>query len=152
MPAQFLHAIDIERPQLSQVLAAEHKAAAQFLPQLDSLQTVDGQGHTVTVKKDEAAIAQQLAHGIFAWGSENPDTGDIRLDCTDTLANAGSNGGRMNRFWGGKTAVDACGPRDHCEDECAYEVPFDVVSRASCIQTCQKHAFICCVMYAVDVV
>lgn len=59
--------------------------------------------------------------GIFSWGFENPDTGDIRLDCTDTLANAGSNGGAMNRFWGGNPRVDACGPRDDCDDECAYK-------------------------------
>ena len=106
------------RAQYAQLLEAEHKAAAAFLPQLGTLTTTD-QGHVVVVNENEA---QQLAHGIFSWGYENPDTGDIRLDCTDTLANAGSNGGAMNRFWGGKTKVDACGPRDKCEDDCAYKV------------------------------
>jgi hypothetical protein len=33
----------------------------------------------------------------------------------------GSNGGKMNRFWGGGSKVDACGPRDSCSDKCAYE-------------------------------
>jgi len=27
----------------------------------------------------------------------------------------------MNRFWGGGSKVDACGPRDSCSDKCAYE-------------------------------
>ena len=99
------------------VLAAEHKEADKFLPQLGELKTEDDAGHLVSVKEDEAS---QLAHGIFTWGYENPDTGDIRVDCTDTLANSGSNGGQFDRFWGGAGNGDACGPRNDCEDECAY--------------------------------
>jgi hypothetical protein len=100
------------------VKVAELKAAEAFLPQLHNLTTEDEEGHLITVKENEA---QQLAGGIFDWGYENPDTGDMRIDCDDTLANADSNGGAMNRFWGGIAKVDACGPRDPCEDNCAYE-------------------------------
>ena len=117
--ASLLGSRSASREREARLLVAEHTAAEVFLPQLEDLKTEDAQGHMVTVKENEA---QQLANGIFTWGFENPDTGDIRLDCTDTLANAGSNGGAMNRFWGGKSIVDACGPRDHCEDECAYKV------------------------------
>ena len=45
-------------------------------------------------------------------------SGDIRLDCTDTLADAGSNGGLANRFWGSDLKkVDACGPHSACADK-----------------------------------
>jgi len=100
------------------VLEAEKKAADVYLPQLGDLKTEDDAGHLVSMKADEAS---QLANGIFTWGYENPDTGDFRVDCTDTLANAGSNGGKLDRFWGGKGKGDACGPRDPCADECAYK-------------------------------
>lgn len=125
------------RAQEAVVKVAEHKAAATFLPQLNKLTTEDDEGHLITVKENEA---QQLANGIFSWGTENPDTGDIRLDCTDTLASADSNGGGMNRFWGGNTKVDACGPRDKCEDRCAYE-PCNIGStyRVECPGNCAHY-------------
>jgi len=116
--AQLLGTRTASEEQEAVVLAAEEKAAETFLPQLATLTTEDIKGHLITVKENEA---QQLANGIFTWGHENPDTGDMRLDCTDTLANAGSNGGELNRLWGGNAKVDPCGPLDQCSDKCAYE-------------------------------
>jgi len=75
-----------DKEQEALVLAAEHKAAEAFLPQLNKLTTEDDEGRLITVKEDEA---QQLANGIFTWGHMRTRTRDIRLDCTDTLADAG---------------------------------------------------------------
>lgn len=100
--AQLLGTRTTSEEQEAVVLAAEENAAETFLPQLATLTTEDSVSHFITVKENEA---QQLATGIFTWGFENPDTGDMRLDCTDTLANAGSDGGKLTRLWGGNAKV-----------------------------------------------
>jgi hypothetical protein len=64
--------------------------------------------------------------GLFQWGSVNPVNHVMRLDCTDSVMDASSNGAPKNRLWGSHFSkadmVDACGPGDECRDSCAYQM------------------------------
>uniref|UniRef100_A0A7S4JFE5 Uncharacterized protein n=1 Tax=Guillardia theta TaxID=55529 RepID=A0A7S4JFE5_GUITH len=61
----------------------------------------------------------------FQWGTRNPLTGVMRLDCSDSLMDAGSNGARPDRLWSKNRPLtgypDPCGPGDPCRDPCAYQ-------------------------------
>jgi hypothetical protein len=101
-----------------QVKVSAHKLAA--------LKSADQQIAQPTSGGMPVAPREPSLNALFQWGTVNPVNAVMRLDCTDSVMDASSNGARMNRLWGTQYTqgdfVDACGPGDDCRDPCAYQM------------------------------
>lgn len=100
--------------------------AKVFASKLSALKGADRQIANPTSSGKPVSPREPADEALFQWGSVNPVNNVMRLDCTDSVMDASSNGAPKNRLWGSHFSksdmVDACGPGDECRDACAYQM------------------------------